>query len=196
VEFRVLGPVEVVHGDTPVRFARRQQRLVLGILALEANHVVTVDRLIDLLWNDQPPRNARAVLQSRVSEIRAYLGGVDDPDAEVHTVDNGYVLRTAPGQVDALVFRAAAGGWRELPSIEAARDSLRRALGLWRGPVLGGGLPDNVQVSSARGSNPPGSRRPRTCSTSNSGSATIVRSSPRSSKRPPRIRPASVSRPR
>jgi DNA-binding SARP family transcriptional activator len=151
VEFRVLGPVEVVHATSPVQFGRRQQRLVLGILALEVNHVVTVDRLIDLLWNDHPPRQARAVLHSRVSEIRGCLGGVGDPDTEVRTVDNGYVLRTPPERVDAFVFRNAVTGWRRLPTLMAARTSLRAALGLWRGPVLGGGLTGSVHVSLCQG---------------------------------------------
>jgi DNA-binding SARP family transcriptional activator len=89
--------------------------LVLGILALEANHTVPVDRLVDLLWGDNPPRQARAVLQSRISEVRATLDRVDRPDpaVEVRTVDNGYVLHTPPDRVDAVVFREAVAGWRQ-----------------------------------------------------------------------------------
>lgn len=74
MEIRVLGPVEVLGETGTVNLSRRQHRLMLGILALEANNVVTTDRLIGLIWTDRPPRRSRAVIHSRMSEIRAALG--------------------------------------------------------------------------------------------------------------------------
>src|SRR5690606_18897741 len=73
LELRVLGPVELWTTGRPIHLARRQQRLILGILGIEANRVVSRDRLIDMLWGGRPPRQARAILQTRVSELRTIL---------------------------------------------------------------------------------------------------------------------------
>jgi DNA-binding SARP family transcriptional activator len=76
----VLGPVEVWHGGRALVFARQQERYILGVLALEVGRPVATDRLIDLLWGDNPPRSARAVLQTRVSELRTAMASlVDQP---------------------------------------------------------------------------------------------------------------------
>ena len=69
VEIQVLGPVEVRHQGASLRLTRRQQWLLLGILALRVNRVVSTEQLIDLLWGDWPARNARATLQTRVFTI-------------------------------------------------------------------------------------------------------------------------------
>jgi DNA-binding SARP family transcriptional activator len=73
MELRILGPVELLVDGQSVFLARRQQRLILGILAMEANRLVSRTRLIDLIWSSRPPQQARAVLQTRVSEIRSAL---------------------------------------------------------------------------------------------------------------------------
>src|SRR5882672_202281 len=70
IEIRVLGPLEVWDGDRQLQFNRRQHRLLLGVLAIQANQVVPQERLIDMLWDDLPPVRARAVLQTRASELR------------------------------------------------------------------------------------------------------------------------------
>lgn len=133
----VLGPVEVYQENERVHLARRQQRLIVGILALEANREVTCDRLIDLLWGHSAPRNARAVVQSRISEVRAILNR-DGSEGGAHILSRGnsYVLDIPAERVDAHHFRKLVTGHRAKPA-EQARLALREALGLWRGPVLG-----------------------------------------------------------
>lgn len=74
VSVAVLGPVTVSRDGRPVRLARRQHRLILGILALESGRAVGRNRLIDLVWGDDPPDAARALIYSRVSELRTILG--------------------------------------------------------------------------------------------------------------------------
>ena len=54
-EILVLGPVEVRHGGRTLVFSRQQERFILGVLALEVGRPVATDRLIDLLWGDEPP---------------------------------------------------------------------------------------------------------------------------------------------
>ena len=66
----VLGPVEVRDDDAPIELGGPQQRAVVAHLALEAGHVVSVERLIDRLWGDDPPRTPLGTLQSYVSRLR------------------------------------------------------------------------------------------------------------------------------
>jgi DNA-binding SARP family transcriptional activator/tetratricopeptide (TPR) repeat protein len=145
MEFRVLGPVDVVHDGHCVPFTRRQQRVILGILALHAGEILSLDRLIDLVWADRPPHHARAVVQSRISEIRATLATFGDNTVALRSPGGGYLLETPAEQVDAGRFRTAVGSWRGHPD-EQARAQLRGALALWRGPVLGGWLPVGSQA--------------------------------------------------
>jgi DNA-binding SARP family transcriptional activator len=132
MEFRILGSLEVHDGDRPVALPGPRQRGLLMLLLLNANQVVSSDRLIDELWSHEAPESAAAALQASVSRLRKALGGGSELLA---TVAPGYVLRVRPEQLDlqryeALVAQASA----EEPA--AAADSLRAALSLWRGPPL------------------------------------------------------------
>jgi DNA-binding SARP family transcriptional activator len=140
LELRVLGPVEVVIKGTPVRLAKRQHRLILGILGIEANRSVSSGRLVDLLWWDRPPARPRAVLHSRMSELRAVLRAAGGTPVIV-TGEDGYALRIPAGMVDAHRFSELVTDSRRVGSDLRLRDVLRQALDLWRGPVLGGWSP-------------------------------------------------------
>jgi len=74
MEFRVLGPLEVVGEDGPVALGGPKQRAVLAHLILRANHVVPADLLIDELWGEDPPETARNTLQTYVYRLRKLLG--------------------------------------------------------------------------------------------------------------------------
>jgi len=55
LRFRLLGPLEADRDGVPVNLGARKQRAVLALLLLEANRVVSTERLIDELWADHPP---------------------------------------------------------------------------------------------------------------------------------------------
>jgi DNA-binding SARP family transcriptional activator/tetratricopeptide (TPR) repeat protein len=153
VEILVLGPVDVRHRDRSMPFSRQQARFILGVLALEVGRPISTDRLIDLVWGPNPPRSARAILQTRVSELRNGLtamltgpaapgsaGSVDHADHAAITIEShrsAYMLAAPEDIVDAYVFLQRARDWRSSGSSVLGRDRLRSALGLWRGPVLG-----------------------------------------------------------
>jgi DNA-binding SARP family transcriptional activator len=75
MEFRLLGPLEVVEHDRPVALGGVKQRSLLAVLLLHANQVVSADRLIDELWGDAPPPTAAKSLQVHVSRLRYLVAG-------------------------------------------------------------------------------------------------------------------------
>jgi DNA-binding SARP family transcriptional activator len=129
-EFRILGPLEVSAGGEPLPLSGQKQRALLALLLLEANRVVSTDRLVDALWGDQPPRTAATSLQNFVSQLRKLLG----PETLV-TKPPGYLLRIEPEELDLERFRRLVDEARSEPP-DARAAKLRRALGLWRGPPL------------------------------------------------------------
>jgi DNA-binding SARP family transcriptional activator len=135
LEFRILGPLEVVEERGPIRLGGAKQRATLAILLLSANRVVSVDRLADDLYAGAAPVTALKQVQRQVSELRKALRLA----SAIETRSPGYAIRLAPAQLDLTIFeRVAADGAEALAAGEAQRaaELLRRALGLWRGPPL------------------------------------------------------------
>jgi Transcriptional regulatory protein, C terminal len=69
VEFRILGPLEVADGDSPVALAGTRARALLALLLTSANEVVSSDRLIDELWGAQPPRSAARATVAATAKV-------------------------------------------------------------------------------------------------------------------------------
>jgi DNA-binding SARP family transcriptional activator len=136
VEFRVLGPLEVVAGGQPLDLGTPRQRALLGLLLVHAGEVVSYDRLLDDLWDGDPPATARHTLQGYVHRLRRTLGA----DAwRLITRPPGYQLKVSAGELDAQRFQdLATAGRRALvrDDPQAAADQLAAGLGLWRGPLL------------------------------------------------------------
>jgi DNA-binding SARP family transcriptional activator len=140
LEVRVLGPVEAVIDGARVELGKPQHRVILGILSLENGRAMPTDRIVDLLWSERPPRNARAIVHSRISELRSALGR-SAAIPPIATVTGGYRLQLPPDSVDAHRFRRLTDQSRRGAASTLARDALREALGLWRGSPFGGLLP-------------------------------------------------------
>ncbi len=131
MEFRILGPLEVLDGDRTVDVPGRRQRSLLALLLLHANQVVSASRLIEELWPEASESHAGA-LQASVSRLRKSLG----PGAgSLVTLPTGYLLRLEPEQLDLDRFERLV---REASDAEPqdAAQRLRAALALWRGPPL------------------------------------------------------------
>jgi YVTN family beta-propeller protein len=130
VEFRILGPLEVVEDDGPVRLGHGKERALLALLLLRANEVVSTERLIENLWPDSPPATAPKALQVYVSRLRKNLG------ADVlATRPPGYAVVVAPEQLDLARFERLVEDSRGAAPVDAA-SKLRDALSLWRGDPL------------------------------------------------------------
>ena len=130
LEFRVLGPLEVLDEGSPVPLAGRNQRALLSLLLLRANEAVSAERLVDQLWGEHPPRTATTSLQNTVSQLRKLLG-----PGLLHTRPTGYLLEIADEQLDLARFEALVRSARVADSAEKA-GLLRDALALWRGAPL------------------------------------------------------------
>src|SRR5262249_30804315 len=129
LEFRILGPLEVRDGDRIVPLGGTRRRAVLGLLLLDANRVVSIERLVDGLWGEDPPASAQASLQAHLVGVGRELG------ARLATQAPGYVFRVSEDGLDLDRFRrlvSEADGAE--PAVAAGR--LRDALALWRGPPL------------------------------------------------------------
>jgi DNA-binding SARP family transcriptional activator len=134
MRFGLLGPLAVWLDGQPARVGGLKQRSVLAVLLLEANGVVSRDRLIDALWGDSPPPSASAALDAYVYRLRKLVGS-----DRLTRRGSGYVLRVGPGELDAGEFESlVAGGRAALAAGDAggAARQLREALALWRGPAL------------------------------------------------------------
>lgn len=130
MEFRLLGPLEVVDRERLLSLGGVKQRSLLAILLLHANQVVSSDRLIDELWRDAPPATAAKSIQVYVSRLRKELG-----DGRLSTQAPGYVLHVDSSELDLTRFEQL---MREASKADArsAAQKLRQALALWRGPAL------------------------------------------------------------
>ncbi|MDP9262061.1 MAG: AAA family ATPase, partial [Actinomycetota bacterium] len=130
MEFRILGPLEVVEEGRPLRFDRRLSRALLAYLLLHANEPVSADRLIDQLWGPDAPRTATASLQNYVSRLRKTLGA-----DRLRLEPAGYVLHVDPERFDLARFERLVAEAQASPAKQRV-ELLRAALSLWRGEPL------------------------------------------------------------
>jgi DNA-binding SARP family transcriptional activator len=141
MEFRILGPLEVIAGDRSLNLGGGRQRKLLAILLLHANEFLSTDQLVDELWDERRPDTAGKALQGYVSQLRKALGA----DALV-TRPGGYVLQLASGDLDLDRFEQLVESARGAEPHEAA-EKLREALALWRGPPLADFIYDDFAQS-------------------------------------------------
>src|SRR5256884_610899 len=131
LEFRLVGPVEAVVGGRPVALPAAKPRALLAVLLLDRNRVVSVGRLVEDLWGDEPPETATKALQGYVSQLRKALGA-----DRLLTKPPGYSLRVEAGELDLDRFERLLREGRELLGAgdsKAAAKRLAEALELWRG---------------------------------------------------------------
>ncbi|MFD6157281.1 BTAD domain-containing putative transcriptional regulator [Nocardia sp. NPDC060256] len=138
MRFEVLGPVRAWRNTAEVDLGSPQQRAVLAMLLLGEGRPVSVDRLVDGLWRDAPPRHAAQVARTYVSRLRKILNMADPL---LLTEVNGYALRPAEGSFDLPIFETALRAADEAQTggdLARADRVLGEALALWHGEPLAG----------------------------------------------------------
>lgn len=140
VEFRILGPLEVLASPRRLGLGGARQQIVLAMLLLNANGVVSVGRLEQAIYGEDLPSTSRTQAMTAVSVLRRLLADHRDA-AAISSRAQGYVLQIGDGRLDSLRFAGV------LSAARAARDAgdpgmavghYRDALRLWRGPALEG----------------------------------------------------------
>jgi DNA-binding SARP family transcriptional activator len=137
---RLLGPLTLSVDQDELDLGGTRQRVVLAMLALNANRVVPVDQLIDAVWDTSPPTTARAQIQICVSGLRRVMAKVGD-EVQIRTRPPGYLLEIGVDNLDVARFTTLVTTARahvETNRLSEAVATLRSALSLWRGPALAG----------------------------------------------------------
>ena len=140
MEYRLLGPVEARRDGEALNLGRKP-RMLLALLLLNANQVVSTDRIIDELWGDDPGRDPQNALWVVISRLRSAL----EPDREKRSDGSilltqmpGYRLAVDPNTIDATRFGHLVVEGRGVLDTdpEQAAGLLREALALWKGHAL------------------------------------------------------------
>lgn len=153
LEVRLLGPVEVWEGNRRAPLGGVRPLAVLSALVVHLGQVLSTERLVDFVWDEQAPATAGALVATHVSAVRRALARVGGAEA-IRTRPPGYLAELDPSQVDARRFehlltavRASAAGGRP----GEAADLLASALGLWRGQEALEGLGQSfARIEAAR----------------------------------------------
>ena len=133
MEFRILGPLEVLGEDRAAQARRSEAARGPARLILRSNRVAPAALLIDELWGEDPPETARNTLQTYVYRLRKVLG-----DARIEAGSGGYLLHAEPDEIDAGRFEAIVKEAKGSLSSDsgAALAALDEGLALWRGDPL------------------------------------------------------------
>jgi DNA-binding SARP family transcriptional activator/tetratricopeptide (TPR) repeat protein len=152
MEFRILGPLEVLHDGAVVEISAPRLRALLAVLVIEAGHVVPMARLVETVWDDAPPATARSQVQICISGLRKIMSQASGRELII-TRAAGYQLDTSDDPIDVVEFerltvrgRRAVGDGRLADAIA----DLRAALALWRGPALASIDSRIVQIAATR----------------------------------------------
>ncbi len=140
MEFKILGPVEISVGSQRLELGGARQQIVLAVLLLSANRPVTIDRLVEAIYGEDPPSTARLQAQISISSLRRLFASHGRPGA-IATRARGYEMQVGDGELDYQRFTdlvATAAAARDAGQPGQAIASYRDALRLWRGPALDG----------------------------------------------------------
>ncbi|MEO6088998.1 MAG: BTAD domain-containing putative transcriptional regulator [Umezawaea sp.] len=138
MEFRLLGPLEVVHGGLPLPIRAGRQRAVLAALLVDADRVVPLDVLIARVWNDDPP--SRTALHNLVMRLRHALGA-----DVIQTRADGYLIEVSDDELDVRRFDELVRRAKGTEDPRRASALLAEALALWRGEPLADVSSDRLQ---------------------------------------------------
>src|SRR5689334_19435221 len=119
MRFWILGPIEITDGRDALSLGARKQRIVLAKLICSGNEIVSAERLVDAVWEDNPPKTARKNLQVYVYHLRRLLG--DKHRITRHK--DGYRLNIDPAELDAEEFEQIVAQARQASSAGRTEDA-------------------------------------------------------------------------
>lgn len=152
MKFRILGPLEITAGTQRLELGGTRQRIVVAMLLLNANRVVTMDRLLEAIYGEELPPTSRSQAQISISSLRRMLAS-HARDPIIVTRAHGYAINVGCGGLDAEQFDELVSGARTAQSagqLDLAVACYRDALRLWRGPALDGIDSQLVRAAASR----------------------------------------------
>jgi DNA-binding SARP family transcriptional activator/tetratricopeptide (TPR) repeat protein len=137
LRFRVLGPLQVLDGESPVVVPKGKVSVLLAALLLRANQVVPAGQLVDWLWGSDLPADPRRALHVYVARLRQALGGDEDVSV-IATHTSGYRIEASAQTLDLLRVRELLEQAKSVQGSDPAAESayLAEALSLWQRPIL------------------------------------------------------------
>ncbi len=140
IRYSALGPLTAWRADRKIELGWAKQQAVLGVMLLELNRPVPLGKIVDGVWGERVPRDARNAVQTYVSRLRRVLRVPQSPEPLVFT-EGGYLLHGDPADLDLVVFDrqldAAHARYRD-HNLTAGAEHVEAALGLWRGEPFSG----------------------------------------------------------
>ncbi|MER7015398.1 BTAD domain-containing putative transcriptional regulator [Saccharopolyspora sp. NPDC000359] len=139
LNFGLLGPLHLEFAERRISIGGPRQRIVLAMLLLNADRVVSIDRISEAIWNGHPPATARTQVAICVAELRKTFRSFGFRDDVLLTYSPGYLLRRSQHEIDLLSFRTKVAEARALTDrreIVPATERYDAALALWRGRAL------------------------------------------------------------
>ncbi|MBW4721938.1 AfsR/SARP family transcriptional regulator [Saccharothrix obliqua] len=140
IRYAALGPLTAWRDDRRIELGWAKQQAVLGVLLLELNRPVPLSRIVDGVWGERGPRDARNAVQTYVSRLRRVLRVPQHPEPLVLT-DGGYLLQGDPAGLDVVVFDRhldeAHARYRD-HDVPGSAEHVEAALALWRGEPFSG----------------------------------------------------------
>ncbi|MFB9854986.1 BTAD domain-containing putative transcriptional regulator [Micromonospora andamanensis] len=136
MRFEVLGPLRVRTEDfRPVRIPGVKVRALLVDLLLHWGRPVSVDRLVEDLWEELPPADPIGALQAKVSRLRGALDAAEPGRRALIVFEAaGYRLDVEAQAIDIGVFTALTARARDTPDPGGRVMLFTEALALWRDP--------------------------------------------------------------
>ncbi len=153
LSFHILGALDVRADGRRVAVGGPRQRTVLAMLLLAADRVVSVDSLVESIWNGRPPATGRTQVAICIAGLRKTFKVMGCTEDVIVTASPGYLLVTGKHRLDAAEFtahvEAAHAAVAQGRNAEAA-DMLGAALELWNGPALLGVSGSLAETEAAR----------------------------------------------
>ncbi|MEV1071552.1 AfsR/SARP family transcriptional regulator [Micromonospora parva] len=149
MRFEALGPLRVRLDAGQISLGAAREQRILAALLLDANQVVPMSRLVDVIWDEHPPTSSVKVVRNCVSTLRRQLARA----GEIVTDSGGYLLRVPDDEIDLRVFVERARQGRRLAAagdLTGAVVHLREALALWRGSAFTGVTGRLVEAAAAQ----------------------------------------------
>jgi DNA-binding SARP family transcriptional activator len=153
MQLRILGPVEIHDEGRGRRLVVSGQKrpALLATLAVRAGRIVSMDRLIQEIWGDDPPSNATNALQAHIKRLRRLIASACGEPDRIVTQAPGYSLTLRAGETDVEMFNQKVAEARSIAAShpDLAIPLLRDALGLWRGPAIDGCVIGDICAAEA-----------------------------------------------